>query len=81
MNPTLKKLLIALAALVLLAVLALSLPPLRESIAWRVENVLTRVRFALNPPEKVHFALSSPTAAAVPSLPAPTVTATHTHRR
>lgn len=76
MNPTLKKLLIALAALVLLAVLALSLPPLRESIAWRVENVLTRVRFALNPPEKVDFALSSPTAAAVPSLPAPTVTAT-----
>lgn len=76
MNSTLKKLLIALAALVLLAAVALSLPPVRASIAWRVENVLTRVRFALNPPEKVDFALSSPTAAAIPSLPAPTITAT-----
>jgi hypothetical protein len=76
MNSTPKKLLIAVAALVLLAALALSLPPVRESVAWRVENVLTRVRFALNPPEKVDFALSSPTAAAAPSLPAPTHTAT-----
>lgn len=76
MNSTLKKILIVLAALVLLATVALSLPPVRESITWRVENVLTRLRFALKPPEKVDFALSSPPAPAVPSLLAPAPTAT-----
>lgn len=68
MNPTLKKVLFVLVGLLLLAGLAMSFPPVRERVMWRVDGVLTSIRFILNPPEKVDFSLSS-TSAAVTTAP------------
>jgi len=69
MNPVLKKVLTALAILALLAGLAMSLPPVRERVIWRVDNALTWLRFVLNPPEKVDFSISVTSAAFTPEVP------------
>lgn len=62
MNPTLKKIIVALIALTLLAGLAMAIPPVREHVGWRIESALTWLRFVVKPPEKVDFALSSTSA-------------------
>ena len=47
----------ALAApiIVLLAVLIYFLPPVRDRLAWRVEELVLRVRYQINPPQEVVF--------------------------
>lgn len=74
MNSTPKRVLAALIALVLLAGIGLSLPPVRERVLWRVDNALIWLRTIIDPPEKVDFSLSS--TAAVVKLASPTAEAT-----
>lgn len=76
MNPTLKKILLIFVALLLLAGLAMSLPPVRDRVMWRVDSALTSLRFLLNPPEKVDFSLSSNSAPVTPVPPTAAATAT-----
>ena len=46
---------VAALLLCLAAVLAYNLPPLHDRLAWRVDALLARVKYALNPPEQVVF--------------------------
>ncbi|GAP13885.1 hypothetical protein LARV_01644 [Longilinea arvoryzae] len=69
MNSTIKKILAVLVALVLLAGLAMSLPPVRERVTWHIDSALIWLRSVLNPPEKVDFSLSSTSAPLTPVLP------------
>ncbi|MBN2149406.1 MAG: C39 family peptidase [Anaerolineales bacterium] len=46
---------IALPLLCLLALGAYYLPPLHERLAPRIENLITRIKYAINPPEEVVF--------------------------
>ncbi|HWQ84640.1 MAG TPA: hypothetical protein VN363_08745, partial [Anaerolineales bacterium] len=45
----------ALLAACLLAVVVYNIPFVHERLAWRVENLQTQVRHALNPPEQAVF--------------------------
>jgi Peptidase_C39 like family len=40
---------------VLLAVLIYNIPPVHARLAWRVDDLRTRIQYAINPPEKVVF--------------------------
>jgi hypothetical protein len=48
-------LLVSIPVAMLLAVLIYNIPPVHARLAWRVDDFRTRVRFAINPPEKVVF--------------------------
>jgi tetratricopeptide (TPR) repeat protein len=76
MNSTLRKILAGLVALVLLAGLAMSLPPVRERITWRIDSALIWLRTMIDPPEKVDFSLSSTSAPVALISPTVVVTAT-----
>ena len=69
--------------LCLLAGIAYSLPPIRDRLAWRVDNVIVAIRRTINPPEEVVFvpqeqvdaivhatmtALSAPTSTPIPAF-------------
>ncbi|HEX9616613.1 MAG TPA: C39 family peptidase [Anaerolineales bacterium] len=73
---------IAVPALFLLLVLFYNIPPVHSRLAWRVDEVRTRVKYALNPPDEAVFIPQE--AAPTSDLPTPaplwtnTVTATPT---
>lgn len=46
---------VAVPLLCLLLSLAYSLPPVHERLAWRVDELRTRLKYALNPPEEAIF--------------------------
>jgi tetratricopeptide (TPR) repeat protein len=47
--------LLSIPVVCLLSVALYSLPPVHSRLAWRLENLRTQVRYALNPPEQVVF--------------------------
>lgn len=71
-----KKLLFAFLLLVIASVLIYNLPPVHARLAWRVDNLLTSLKYALNPPESVVF-IPAETALPSPTLP-PSATPTAT---
>jgi hypothetical protein len=84
-----QKLMLAFLALVVLAGLLMLLPPVRDRVMWRVDELRLRVFYTLNPPEEAIFTPDPKVVAAVnatltqsafsstPTLP-PTATATRT---
>jgi hypothetical protein len=48
-------LLVSVPVTVLLAVLIYNIPPVHERLAWRVDDLRTRIQYAIKPPEKVVF--------------------------
>ena len=50
-----KRLLLAGAVLVVLAAIALALPPIRERVFWHLNEWSVQLQYALNPPEKQVF--------------------------
>lgn len=50
-----KRMAIALPAVLVLAVLTYFLPPVHNRLAWRVDNLRARVKYALHPPEQALF--------------------------
>ncbi len=58
----------------LLAVLAYNLPPIHEHLAWRVDEEVLRIRYALHPPEKVIFVPQETVYATPTRLPSPSPT-------
>ena len=78
-----RKILLPLGALVLLCLLAFmvyNLPPVHSRLAWRVDELVLRIKYTLNPPEEVVFVPQNTTAATPPpsATPSPTATATAT---
>ena len=69
------------AAVILLACLLLALPPIRERVMWRFDQLRIRVQYALFPPEEAVFVPDQQVAAAVQAtitqiaISTPTVTA------
>ena len=61
-------LVIAIPALFILAILVYYLPPVHSRLSWRVDEMILRVRYALNPPEAAIFIPAQSTV-----LPAPMV--------
>ncbi|MEJ2601510.1 MAG: hypothetical protein P8Z00_24510, partial [Anaerolineales bacterium] len=47
--------LLAVPLLCLCAAATYNLPPIHDRLAWRVQTLLTQVRYTLNPPEQVVF--------------------------
>lgn len=74
------KLVLLCAALLILAVGVYYLPPVHERLAWRVEDLLLRIQYQLNPPAQEVFVpqesgLEAPQASATPIV-LPSATAT-----
>ncbi len=46
---------VAIPLLILLAAAVYNLPPVHDRLAWRVDNLRTQIKYALNPPEQVVF--------------------------
>ena len=74
---------IAIFGLCLLVAFAYNLPPVHDRLAWRVDELRTRIKYALNPPEEAVFIPQEPisqTQLATPAVriitPTPTITAT-----
>lgn len=55
--------------LFLLLAFAYYLPPVHDRLAWRVDEVRTRVKYALNPPDQAIFIPQEAAAAALPATP------------
>lgn len=65
-------LIIAIPVLCLLAIGVYNLPPVHAALAWRVEDLQARIKYAINPPEQAVFVpqeISQP--AATPTPPPP----------
>ncbi len=68
---------IAIPVLCLLGVIIYQLPPVSESLSWRVETIRARIKYILNPPEQVIFVPQPTVATPQPEpsqTPIPTVT-------
>jgi hypothetical protein len=76
MNKRGKILIIAVPSLLLICVLVFAIPPLRERVAWRVDEVRMRVKAAVSPPERAEFVPQGQVAAA--ALPQTAVPASPT---
>jgi len=46
---------IGIAAVLVLAVGIYFLPPVHDRLAWRIDDLRTRIKYALNPPEQAIF--------------------------
>jgi len=55
MKITKRKILIAIPLALLLAIGIYSLPPVHSRLAWRVDNLRTQIKYALNPPDEAVF--------------------------
>jgi hypothetical protein len=71
--------LILIPVVCLLAGFTYSLPPVRDRLEWRLEDLRTKIKYALHPPEKVVFVpqekvdeIVQATLAALPPSPTPT---------
>jgi hypothetical protein len=72
-------LLIGIPLVCLIGVALYYLPPIHERLAWRIDDLRARIRYVLNPPEKVEFASENkgtPVARATPPTPRPSPTLT-----
>jgi len=70
---------IGIAAVLVLAVGIYFLPPVHSRLAWRIDDLRAKVRYALNPPEKAEFdpgVSGTPVAIRTPPTPWPTLTRT-----
>jgi hypothetical protein len=79
-----------LVGLCLMGFILYQIPPINDRLAWRVESVQARLRYAINPPEQAVFepagqplpnladslptATTAPTSTVTPTLPGPTDT-------
>lgn len=54
-----KKILLALAVVLILGVGAYWLPPVHSRLSWRIQDLVTRIKFSINPPDQTVF-LPSP---------------------
>lgn len=70
MGKSAKIILIIIIAVLLLCVLSISIRPIRDRIAWRLETWRTRIYYAISPPEEVVFLPIEATAAAYATLQA-----------
>jgi tetratricopeptide (TPR) repeat protein len=69
------KVLIGLAAVVLLAVGLYYVPPIHSKLAWRLENLQTSIYYIFHPPQRVAFGQTAqPLLTQTPDLPAATPT-------
>ena len=55
MRTNTKKILLALLALIILAGISFAIPPIRERVMWRVDQLRVSLFYKLNPPEKEVF--------------------------
>jgi tetratricopeptide (TPR) repeat protein len=81
MNGKMKKILWVVVALVVLAGMAAVIPPVRDRIAWRLDELQVRIRYAIHPPEEAVFVPQAKGTGGTPeatSTPAPTFTLTPT---
>jgi tetratricopeptide (TPR) repeat protein len=83
---------IAIPVLCLLMAIVYNLPPVHDRLAWRVDELRTRIKYALNPPEEAVFIpqepvpqtqlatpvvrIITPTPSLTPTVPGPTATPT-----
>ncbi|MDO9130075.1 MAG: C39 family peptidase, partial [Anaerolineales bacterium] len=70
------RILIGIAVVLVLAVGVYYLPPVHSRLAWRIDDLRAKVRYALNPPEKVEFdpgVSSTPVAIRTPPTQRPTL--------
>lgn len=74
---------VAIPLLIVLAVAVYYLPPVHDRLTWRVDNLRTQIKYALNPPEQAVFvpqdtrqptATPTATATTTPTQPGPTDT-------
>jgi len=74
MRKTLITIAIAVPICALLAVLLYNLPPVNDRLAWRVEEVVLKIKYQLNPPQEVVFQPQEQNEGAIPTatLPIPT---------
>lgn len=74
MRKTLITIAIAVPICALLAVLLYNLPPVHDRLAWRVEEVVLKIKYQLNPPQEVVFQPQEQNDAVLPTatLPSPT---------
>ena len=56
--------------LCLFTVVAYNLPPIHDNLAWRVDDLRSKIKYALNPPEQVVF-VPQESAATKPPNPSP----------
>ncbi len=80
MRKLIKILLIAVPVLCLSSVVIYFLPPVHNRLAWRVDEAVLRLKYAMNPPQKVVFVPGgdTPGTPQSTSLPSPTPTASPT---
>jgi hypothetical protein len=64
------------AAALLLAVGVYYLPPVHSRLAWRIEELRTRLKYAFNPPEEAVFVPTQRSAATATPSPIPSLTPT-----
>lgn len=71
---------IAVPVCVLLTVLLYNLPPVNDRLAWRVDEVVLKIKYQLNPPQEVVFEPQEGNETALPSaaIPSPTPGPTYT---
>lgn len=55
-----KKIIIVLGIIILLGVISLAIPAIRDRVAWRVNNFRIWLHYTLNPPEEVVFVPNTP---------------------
>ncbi|MBI9046918.1 MAG: C39 family peptidase [Anaerolineaceae bacterium] len=67
-----KKILPILLAIVLLGIILMLIPPIRESVLWRLDALQTRIYYKLNPPDEVELFVPEEEAAELPAIETPT---------
>ena len=75
-----RKFVLALAILIplacLIAVIGYNLPPIHERLAWRVDEWQSRLKYAIDPPEKAVFIPKDQKSTNIPALSEPTASPT-----
>jgi tetratricopeptide (TPR) repeat protein len=74
MSKTLRFLLIFIPVVCIISAFTYFLPPVHDRLAWRVDETVLRVKYALNPPEKVIFVPGAQLTATIQeTIPTPVV--------
>ena len=72
------RILIGIAAVLVLAVGIYYLPPVHSRLAWRIDDLRTRIKYALNPPDEAVFVPTQLIQATATPSPVPSLTPTPT---